>query len=287
MSNRLKIKSHGLKMKQNHNLTKEKMNCKSRTTTSKTFQEVLIYTNRQMIIKLLNTIFMNLGDAKQLSFDDEMEKVYELLRALGHKKVRLCDFINWSQCENIELLEWKSSSEYLESDGRISLTNLGGLPDSNGSHLIVFKVWNGNEKLWSEIIKQYSNSEWIVDTYRLKSGNSEIFWQTASYSHSILLNNYKGNIRIASYAADDIETLETLYPIHYGFVKIHKVRLIADDNEWGAAPFLFFDTIMSMNDEKSAKWVKSVHKLEELPIELVLNIDRFSPYYSQLLQMVG
>ena len=284
MSNKLKIKSS---VKRNEGNKGERTVFSSNQSCG-SFQEVLIHTNRRMIIKLVNTILKNIGESKSILQTDDLEKVYDILRYLGPtSRVSLGDFIDWEKCQNSELLELKSSYLTPNQSGKVCLINYGGFQDREDINILVFKVWNGNKKFWSEIIKQYSESDWIVDNYRLKSFSTDINWEKGILSHSTLLKNYKGDITVNEYTVDELDSLEEIYPIHYGFIKNHQVRYIDNDNSWCTSPFLFLDTIMREEDKVTNRWRNKVSLLEEFPMEKVVMVDKFSPYYSQLLQLVS
>ena len=284
MSNKLKIKSS---VKRNEGNKGERTVFSSNQSCGN-FQEVLIHTNRRMVIKLFNTILKNMGESKSFPLTNDLENVYDILRYLGPTpRVNLVDFIDWDECRNPELLELKSSLLTSNKSGKVCMVNFGGFQKSEDINILVFKVWNGNNKLWSEIITQYPESEWIVDNYIKKSFSTDVYWDKCILSHSTLLKNYKGDITVNEYTVDELDSLEEIYPIHYGFIKNHQVRYIDKDNSWGSSPFLFLDTIMREEDKVPNRWRNKVSLLEEFPMEKVVMVDKFSPYYSQLLQLVS
>ena len=179
------------------------------------YQEVKVFISRKGFIQMVNTILKNVDDIRRLTTKDSDNRILNTLSSI-QCKLNLSHLIDWDKCTNQNVL--KSKETHVSPDGN---TNDEFLiftkPTKQGKNRILNLLsCNLNKNLWSEVIRQYQDSEWLVDNYLIVE---DFFELHKVYTGFTILENENGITSIGQYTPDDLEYLTKFYPIHYGYVR--------------------------------------------------------------------
>ena len=271
--------------------------------TNEKVQEVLIHTNRQGLTNIVNTILMNIGESRRISSKDNFERIESLCDYIYFNlKVNLYHLMNWDECGDKNLLKQKRG--LLKNEVQEVFVQEIKRVQRNDYFLKLF-ITSDNIGLWKEIIKHFPYTEWIIDINQVGDGE---FLGDNIQCGSLLFFNDGQDLGYNSCESTDFDTMEQMYPIHFGLKKnfilmteIHNDQNRREDISPNNYPMdiKFFDKVISVSDsseyfdliqDKIRMYNINVYKWKGLLLNLkshpnVINvIDSFSPYYFDLLE---
>ena len=266
------------------------------------YQEVKVFISRKGFIQMVNTILKNVGDTRRLSTKDSDNRILNTLSSI-QCRLNLSHLIDWDKCTNQNVL--KSKEAHVSSDGK---TNDEFLiftkPTKQGNNRILNLLsCNLNKNLWSEVIRQYQDSEWLVDNYQTVE---DFFDLHKVYTGFTILENENGITSIGQYTPDDLEYLTKFYPIHYGFVRdycLYKEIELEDEYDGideifsieipEVSPTSYKKNAIEPEDELSdeikkkiknfrinkIQWEGLLNYLKDEKADVINRIDKFSHFY--------
>lgn len=294
MSKKIK-ESKGLKTgSQTTGLNNENRNRDITKFPIRILQDVLVHTSRKGAIKMVNTILKNLGDGKNLTPKDNSQKLDKTIEnILQYYSPSLADLVDWENCNDIYV--WKRSNELRKTKLRLWACEIVG----RGECYLSLTVESWEKDLWYNIIKQFGNSEWIMDLYL------EPHYAEKIYQGSFLSENKNGKVTIQEFSIGNLYQLELISPVHFGNLIIEQLDNVIDFLPVGSGDidkenFSEWDTVLSYIDPTNKDWTemskcieryKRMGKIKEyqwrgfvrlLHIENkkeVRRVDKFAPYY--------
>ena len=88
--------------------------------------------------------------------------------------------------------------------------------------LVSFTTHTIPENGWSNLIRNYPNSFWIVDEYcERKCDRTSKRWE---YVQSTIYRSHKDKILSDHYNFEDLDVLLELYPVHFGNIRIEELK---------------------------------------------------------------
>ena len=257
---------------ENQTLVLESVNngLSSQVESKDEYQEVKVFISRKGFIQMVNTILKNVGDTRRLSTKDSDNRIMNTLSSI-QCKLNLSHLIDWDKCTNQNVL--KSKETNISSDGN---TNDEFLiftkPTKQGKNRILNLLsCNLNKNLWSEVIRQYQDSEWLVDNYQTFE---DFFDLHKVYTGFTILENENGITSIGQYTPDDLEYLTKFYPIHYGYVRDYCLfKEIELDDEYDGIDEIFSIEIPEVSPISYKK--NAIESEDELSDEIKKKIKNF------------
>lgn len=248
------------------------------------FQEVLIHTKRGNILRMLNNILKNVGETKQLSSKDNCERMYSVLNYLDiHYELK------------IHLLLDPESQHVYTGDYSDNLSFEDLYRHSNGEWYVKLRVENGEDHLWSEIIKIFPDSEWIIDQY---IENTYTYMREECFNHymgSKIMKNENGKITIQDFDLDNVKELGYTHLLHHGFLELRdmktEIEMKEDYNSYLEVNVDMEEWIHNqkeINEKKlwygnqSLIWINCVKNVMGMTSETINKIDSFCPYYYRM-----
>ena len=127
--------------------------------------------------------------------------------------------------ENIKTLyivNISSDKNILTKEGPLKDIKLDKVKKVGNNCLILFSTHTIPENGWSNLIRNYPNSIWIVDEYceRKCDRNSK----RLEYVQSTIYRSHKDKILSDHYNLDDLDVLLELYPVHFGTIRIEELK---------------------------------------------------------------
>lgn len=276
-------------------------------------QKILIHTDRKMVIKMVNTILKNLGEKRTLDNKSSIERVIKTFNYINHN---FCFnpylLIDWDNCKNKHVLRKKNILfSYEDSYEEVFFSSLKRF--SKHDCILELHSFSKNFFLWYEIIKYYPNSEWIVDKYEFDEDLMGYNCEGNIYQGTILMGNNNGNISIDKFTYEDLDYLEELYPVHFGYIrnKCILTDIEIDDwnldeigdlneNEFPVMTSMLYDEGVSVNsqldfcleicrkkkrlDVRERQLKGLTRSLQHQDMVTINTIDSFSPFYFDLIE---
>ena len=217
MTKSVKTKTLNGQDKENQNLVPERVNdgVYSQVESKDEYQTMMVFLPRKGFIQMVNTILKNVGDKRHLTTKDSDNRVWNTFSSI-RGILNLSHIIDWDRCsiQNV----WKSKETYVSADEKTNDSFIiFSKPTKQGKNRILTLLGcNLNQNLWSEVIRQYQDSEWLVDSYQTEKDWLDIH---KVYTGSTILENKNGVTSIGQYTLDDLDYLTKFYPIHYGYIR--------------------------------------------------------------------
>ena len=257
-------------------------------------QDVLVHTSRKGAIKIVNTILKNLGDGKILTPKDNSQKLDTTIEnILDSYSTSLADLVDWENCNDINV--WKRIDDLRKIKLRLWACEIVG----RGECYLSLTVESWEKYLWYNIIKQFEDSEWIMDLYLGPNYDQRI------YQGSFLSEKKNGKVTIQEFSIGNLHQLELICPVHFGNLMIEQldnfIDFFSDISDYiDEEKFYKWETILSYIDPtikdlteipkcierykrmgkiKEYQWRGFVRLLHLENKKEVRSVDRFAPYY--------
>ena len=122
----------------------------------------------------------------------------------------------------IYIVTVRGDKNILTKEGPLKYIKLDKVKKVGNNCLILFSTHTIPENGWSNLIRNYPNSIWIVDEYceRTCDRNSK----RLEYVQSTIYRSHKDKILSDHYNLDDLDVLLELYPVHFGSIRIEELK---------------------------------------------------------------
>lgn len=245
------------------------------------FSEVKLRTNKKEIIQLINTLLNNVGDFRHLSMEESGSVVIETLEYINSRySFNLLHFVNWEECKASRYF----SSNYMKKhcNNFAKFTRLIHIKDKYYLEFVVDYMSRDIEK----VVEQYPDTTWLIDNYLFEPALESSSIKGKTFVYSLILSNTNGRLSIQDLGKNEINELQSLYPIHYGYVELSLINEEMVNIERSLSSKIQKSTLNDILSSLKSKWDSKYQVWYEVKEKVLIEnsdnygyIDFFAPFY--------
>lgn len=182
--------------------------------------EVKLCTDKNGILKLLNTLLYNVGGFIQIKDTDSWDMMINIIEHVNNNySFNMLHFVDWDTGKSHRYFSKRQMK--LRNNQVSKITKL--IHEANNNYYLEFIIDYSVSDYWAKVIAQYPNSTWIVDNYCYDYDQDDYFNGGRKPLYSMILINTEGRSSIQSFEPEEIAGCQSLSPTHLRYVYLLKL----------------------------------------------------------------